>query len=50
VWAGRIVAGELVAHEHTELRWLAADELEDLAWIAADRPLLPAVRTLLTHP
>ena len=42
--------GELVAHEHTELRWLGADELEDLDWIAADRPLLPAVRTLLTHP
>jgi 8-oxo-dGTP diphosphatase len=50
LWWGRIAAGELVAHEHTELRWLGADELEDLAWIAADRPLLPAVRTLLTHP
>ncbi len=49
VWSGRIVGGELVAHEHTELRWLGADELEDLAWIAADRPLLPAVRTLLAH-
>ena len=49
VWWGRIAAGELVAHEHTELRWLGADELEDLAWIAADRPLLPAVRTLLTR-
>jgi len=48
VFWGRVVAGELVAHEHTELRWLTADELEDLDWIAADRPLLPAVRTLLT--
>jgi len=47
VFWGRVVAGELVAHEHTELRWLTADELEDLDWIAADRPLLPAVRTLL---
>ena len=47
VWSGRIVAGELVAHEHTELRWLAADQLEDLDWIPADRPLLPAVRALL---
>ena len=50
VWWGRIAAGELVAHEHTELRWLRADELADLDWIAADRPLLPAVRTLLTLP
>ena len=47
VWWGRIAGGELDAHEHTELRWLAADELEDLDWIAADRPLLPAVRALL---
>jgi 8-oxo-dGTP diphosphatase len=45
-WA-RITSGELVAHEHTELRWLRGEELEDLDWIAADRPLLPAVRTLL---
>jgi 8-oxo-dGTP diphosphatase len=26
-----------------------ADELDELDWIAADRPLLPAVRTLLTR-
>ena len=50
VWSGRVVSGELVAHEHTEVRWLRADELEDLDWIAADRPLLPAVRTLLSTP
>jgi 8-oxo-dGTP diphosphatase len=49
VWWGRIVAGELTAHEHTELRWLGAGELGDLDWIAADRPLLPAVRALLTR-
>ena len=47
VWAGRITAGELVAHEHSELRWLPAGELEALDWIPADRPLLPAVRALL---
>jgi 8-oxo-dGTP diphosphatase len=49
VWSGRLTGGELVAHEHTELRWLGADELGDLDWIAADRPLLPAVRTLLAR-
>ena len=37
---------ELPAHA---LRWLRADELDDLEWIAADRPLLPAVRALLTR-
>jgi 8-oxo-dGTP diphosphatase len=47
VWWGRIAAGELVAHDHTELRWVGADQLEHLDWIAADRPLLPAVRALL---
>nr|WP_246215061.1 (deoxy)nucleoside triphosphate pyrophosphohydrolase [Modestobacter muralis] len=47
VWSGRVTGGELVAHEHSELRWLPADELEALDWIPADRPLLPAVRALL---
>jgi 8-oxo-dGTP diphosphatase len=50
VWWGRVAAGELVAHEHRELRWLPAEDLDSLPWIPADRPLLPAVRTLLTHP
>ncbi|QXG75132.1 (deoxy)nucleoside triphosphate pyrophosphohydrolase [Modestobacter sp. L9-4] len=49
VWAGRITGGELVALEHSELRWLPADELEALDWIPADRPLLPAVRALLAE-
>ena len=50
VWWGRVAAGELVAHEHAELRWVQAEELDALAWIPADRPLLPAVRALLTRP
>ena len=51
VWWGRIERGsEVTAHEHSELRWLAADELESLDWIPADRPLLPAVRALLARP
>ena len=49
VWWGRATGGEVVAHEHSELRWLPADELEALDWIPADRPLLPAVRTLLAR-
>ncbi|MGY1701852.1 (deoxy)nucleoside triphosphate pyrophosphohydrolase [Geodermatophilus sp. SYSU D00766] len=47
VWQARLVAGEPVAREHRDLRWVRADDLEGLDWIAADRPLLPAVRDLL---
>lgn len=47
VWWARLSAGELVAREHAELRWAAAEELDDLDWIPADRPLLPAVQALL---
>jgi 8-oxo-dGTP diphosphatase len=47
VWAALLGGGEPVAHEHAALRWVRADELEALDWIPADRPLLPAVRTLL---
>src|SRR5919199_1571410 len=50
VWWGRVrPGGEVTAHEHSELRWLTADELESLDWIPADRPLLPAVRALLAR-
>jgi 8-oxo-dGTP diphosphatase len=50
VWGARIASGEPVAHEHAELRWVGAGELDALDWIPADRPLVPAVRRLLTHP
>jgi 8-oxo-dGTP diphosphatase len=49
VWWARPVGGTADALEHAELRWVRAEELEDLDWIAADRPLLPAVRTLLAR-
>ena len=50
VWSARVETGsEVTAHEHSELRWLTADELESLDWIPADRPLLPAVRALLAR-
>lgn len=47
VWWARPVSGRADALEHAELRWVRAEELDDLDWIAADRPLLPAVRSLL---
>ena len=49
VWWARIASGRPVAHEHAQLRWVGASELEALDWIPADRPLLPAVRSLLTR-
>jgi 8-oxo-dGTP diphosphatase len=50
VWSARLADGEPVAHEHAELRWVTGSQLEGLDWIPADRPLLPAVRTLLGRP
>ncbi len=47
VWAAHLPVGEPVAREHAALAWVRADELGSLDWITADRPLLPAVRTLL---
>jgi 8-oxo-dGTP diphosphatase len=49
VWWARLTGGEVVAREHAELRWVGADDLDDLDWIPADRPLLPAVKTLLAR-
>jgi 8-oxo-dGTP diphosphatase len=49
LWWARAVGGTADALEHAELRWVRGDELDDLDWIPADRPLLPAVRGLLTR-
>jgi 8-oxo-dGTP diphosphatase len=49
VWEARIASGRPVAHEHAQVRWVGAGDLEELDWIPADRPLLPAVRALLPH-
>ena len=49
LWAARIASGRPVAHEHAQVRWVGAGELEGLDWIPADRPLLPAVRGLLAR-
>jgi len=49
VWWARLSEGEPVAREHADLRWAGAEELQALDWIPADRPLLPAVESLLTR-
>ncbi|MDP9390366.1 MAG: (deoxy)nucleoside triphosphate pyrophosphohydrolase [Actinomycetota bacterium] len=50
LWRARIASGRPVAHEHAQVRWVGAGELDALEWIPADRPLLPAVRSSLAHP
>lgn len=47
VYVGWPVSGELVLHEHSEVRWLAADELDDVDWLAADRPFLDPLRSVI---
>jgi 8-oxo-dGTP diphosphatase len=44
VYAAELAAGEPVAHEHREIRWVGAGELGGLDWLPADRPFLAAVR------
>ena len=34
--------------DHDALRWLGPDELNEVDWLPADRPLLPALRELLS--
>jgi 8-oxo-dGTP diphosphatase len=35
------------AHEHSELRWVGATELDELDWLDADRVLLPELADVL---
>jgi 8-oxo-dGTP diphosphatase len=44
VWWARVAAGEPQPHQHSALRWLAADELDDVDWLPADRPLVVPLR------
>src|SRR3954468_16557655 len=36
----RLVDGEPVPHEHDEVRWLAAGEVDSVDWLDPDRPFL----------
>lgn len=38
---------EPVATEHSQLRWLAVDELDTVGWLPGDLPLLPYLAALL---
>jgi 8-oxo-dGTP diphosphatase len=49
VYLAGLAAGsaEPSAHEHSELRWVRADQLMDLDWLDADRVLLPELTAAL---
>ena len=47
VFRARILRGNLLPHEHHQIRWVDAEELMRLDWAEADIPVLPAVRDLL---
>jgi 8-oxo-dGTP diphosphatase len=48
VYAARLADGGLPqALEHSELRWLAADELNSVVWLPADAPIVAALPPLL---
>ncbi|WP_208818033.1 (deoxy)nucleoside triphosphate pyrophosphohydrolase [Micromonospora terminaliae] len=48
VYVARLLDGEQPkALEHSELRWLAADELDSVPWLPADVPIVAALRPRL---
>jgi 8-oxo-dGTP diphosphatase len=49
VYAARLVDGDRPrALEHSELRWLTANELDSVVWLPADAPIVAALRPLLS--
>jgi 8-oxo-dGTP diphosphatase len=48
VYTARLVGpGEPQPLEHSELRWLGADELDSVVWLPADAPIVAALRPIL---
>jgi 8-oxo-dGTP diphosphatase len=41
--------GTVCAHDHRELRWVSADELDGLDWVPADRAWLPQLTRALSQ-
>ena len=47
VFAARIMSGDIRLTEHFRYGWFSAEQLDALDWAAADRPILPALKSLL---
>jgi 8-oxo-dGTP diphosphatase len=48
VYAGELLTGEPVLHEHSATRWVTAAELYTVDWLAADRSFLGRLREVLS--
>ncbi len=49
IWAAELLDGEpQPLQDHSELRWLAPDELRTVDWLEHDREVLPEVERILT--
>ncbi len=49
VYTARIVSGEIHLAEHYRCGWFRAEEIDTLDWAAADRPILPALKQVLSR-
>ena len=48
VYLARLVNGVMpMALEHSDIRWLAGDELDTVPWLPADAPIVVALQPLL---
>ncbi len=48
VYAARVIAGELRLTEHSDARWLTAEEMRSVPWISTDDPHLAALVPLMS--
>ncbi len=48
VFVARIVSGDVRLNEHHRYGWFRAGQIDALDWAAADRPILPALKRLLS--
>ncbi len=48
VYAAVIISGEIRLAEHCRYGWFRAGEIDALDWAAADRPILAALKKLLS--
>lgn len=50
VYLARLLdGGEPRPLEHSEVRWLTADELDDVVWLPADVPIVAVLRPILAN-